>query len=186
MWQRMVAGERYRGDDPALVAARARAHRLTLAFNTSTSADPDARRAVLADLLGALGEDAHVVPPFHCDYGTNITLGQGAFINFDAIVLDVAPVVIGARCQLGPRVQLLTAAHPVDHVARASLAEWGEPIVLGDDVWLGGGVIVLPGVSIGARSVVGAGAVVTRDVPADVVVVGNPARVLRAVGPDDR
>ena len=107
-------------------------------------------------------------------------------MNFDAVMLDVAPITIGADCQLGPRVQLLTATHPVDAAARAAMWEWGEAITLEDGVWLGGGVIVLPGVTIGAGTVVGAGAVVTRDLPPGVVAVGNPARVLRAIGPDDR
>jgi len=184
--RRMTAGERYQGSDPVLVADRARAYALTHALNTLGTGDVERRRDVLRELLGTLGDDAHVVPPLRVDYGFNVHLGDGAFVNFDAVLLDVAPIRIGARCQLGPRVQLLTAAHPIDPEARATLWEWGEPIVLDDDVWLGGGVIVLPGVTIGAGTVVGAGAVVTRDLPAGVVAVGNPARVLRPIGPQDR
>jgi maltose O-acetyltransferase len=186
MRRRMVAGERYRGDDPELVADRSRAQRLLLRFNQLTEADREERRALLTELLGHLGPGAEVMPSLRCDYGYNISLGEGVFINFDAVLLDVAPITVGAHCQLAPRVQLLTATHPIDPDVRRTMWEWGEPIVLGADVWLGGGVIVLPGVTIGAGTVVGAGAVVTRDLPERVVAVGNPARVLRPIGPEDR
>ena len=182
----MTAGERYRGDHPALVADREHAYLLTRELNTLPTGQGSARRAVLARLLGTLGDDAAIVPPLRVDYGYNIHLGDRSFVNFDAVMLDVAPITIGADCQLATRVQLLTATHPIDAAARATLWEWGEPITLEDGVWLGGGVIVLPGVTVGAGTVVGAGAVVTRDLPSGVVAVGNPARVLRAVGPDDR
>ena len=182
----MTAGERYRGDHPALVADRDRAYRLSHEFNTLPTGEEGPRRAVLRRLLGTLGTDASIVPTLRVDYGYNVHVGDRSFVNFDAVLLDVAPITIGADCQLAPRVQLLTATHPVDAAERATMWEWGEPIVLEDGVWLGGGVIVLPGVAIGARTVVGAGAVVTRDLPSDVVAVGNPARVLRSVGPEDR
>ena len=182
----MTAGEPYRGDHPALVADREQAYLLTHELNTLPTGEDAARREVLARLLGTLGDGASVVPPLRVDYGYNVHLGARSFVNFDAIMLDVAPITIGADCQLAPRVQLLTATHPIDAAARATMWEWGEPIVLEDGVWLGGGVIVLPGVTIGAGTVVGAGAVVTRDLPPGVVAVGNPARVLRAIGPEDR
>ncbi len=184
--ERMASGERYQGDDPVLVADRDRAYRLSLRLNTLPTGADAARRAVLAELLGTLGEDASLVPPLRVDYGYNVHLGDRAFVNFDAVLLDVAPIIIGADCQLATRVQLLTATHPIDAAARATRLEWGEPITLEDGVWLGGGVIVLPGVSIGAGTVVGAGAVVTQDLPSGVVAVGNPARVLRDIGPGDR
>ena len=184
--ERMTSGERYLGDDPVLVADRERAYRLTLRLNTLPTGEDAARRAVLAELFGTLGEGASLVPPLRVDYGYNVHLGDRSFVNFDAVMLDVAPITIGADCQLATRVQLLTATHPIDAVARATRFEWGEPITLEDEVWLGGGVIVLPGVTIGARTVVGAGAIVTRDLPAGVVAAGNPARVLREIGPDDR
>jgi len=184
--RRMTAGERYRGDHPALVADRERAYVLSRELNTLPTGEDAARRAVLARLLGTLGDGVSVVPPLHVDYGFNIHIGARTFVNFDAVMLDVAPITIGADCQLAPRVQLLTATHPVDAAARAAMWEWGEPITLEDGVWLGGGVIVLPGVTIGAGTVVGAGAVVTRDLPPGVVAVGNPARVLRPIGPEDR
>ena len=182
----MTAGERYQGSDPVLVADRERAYRLTHLLNTLPTGDDASRRAILAQLLGTLGEGAALVPPLRVDYGYNVHLGDRSFVNFDAVMLDVAPITIGADCQLATRVQLLTATHPIDAAARATMWEWGEPITLEDGVWLGGGVIVLPGVTIGAGTVVGAGAVVTRDLPPGVVAVGNPARVLREVGPDDR
>ncbi len=182
----MTAGERYRGDHPALVADREHAYLLTHELNTLPTGEDRARREVLGRLLGTLGAGAAVVPPLRVDYGYNIHLGDRSFVNFDAVMLDVAPITIGADCQLATRVQLLTATHPIDPAARATLWEWGEPITLEDGVWLGGGAIVLPGVTIGAGTVVGAGAVVTRDLPAGVVAVGNPARVLRAIGPEDR
>jgi len=184
--RRMTAGERYRGDHPALVADRERAYRLSRELNTLPTGEDGARRAVLARLLGTLGDDASLVPPLAVDYGYNVHLGDRSFINFDAVILDVAPVRIGADCQIAPRVQLLTATHPIDRRARAALEEWGEAITLEDGVWLGGGVIVLPGVTIGEGTVVGAGSVVTRDLPAGVVAVGSPARVVRTIGPDER
>lgn len=184
--RRMSAGERYQGSDPVLVADRERAYLLTRRLNDLPTGSDSARREVLTELLGTLGDGASVVPPLRVDYGFNVHLGARSFVNFDAVLLDVASITIGADCQIGPRVQLLTAAHPIDPVARATLWEWGEPITLEDGVWLGGGVIVLPGVTIGAGTVVGAGAVVTRDLPANVVAAGNPARVLRPIGPDDR
>jgi len=184
--RRMSSCERYLGSDPVLVADRERAYRLTHRLNTLPTGEDGARRAVLAELLGTLGEGASVVPPLRVDYGYNVHLGDRSFVNFDAVMLDVAPITIGADCQLATRVQLLTATHPIDAAARATLWEWGEPITLEDGVWLGGGVIVLPGVTIGAGTVVGAGSVVTRDLPAGVVAAGNPARVLREVGPEDR
>jgi len=184
--RRMTAGERYRGDHPVLVADRARAYEVSRELNDLPTGEESARRQVLARLLGTLGDGASVVPPLRVDYGYNVHLGDRSFINFDAVILDVAPVTIGADCQIAPRVQLLTATHPIDRAARAAMEEWGEPIVLEDGVWLGGGVIVLPGVTIGAGTVVGAGAVVTRDLPPGVVAVGSPARVLRTIGPEDR
>ncbi len=184
--EKMTAGQRYLGDDPVLIADRDRAYRITRVLNTLPTGEDAARRAVLARLLGTLGEGAALVPPLRVDYGYNVHLGPRSFVNFDAVMLDVAPITIGAGCQLAPRVQLLTATHPIDPAARASRWEWGEPITLEDEVWLGGGAIVLPGVTIGAGTVVGAGAVVTRDLPPGVVAVGNPARVLRDISEDDR
>ncbi|NJQ02154.1 sugar O-acetyltransferase [Streptomyces zingiberis] len=179
----MLAGELYRADDPQLAADLRRAAELNERFNTSTTADPEGRRAVLAELLGELGEGAEIRPPLSVDYGYRITVGPGTFVNFGAVLLDVAEIRIGADVQLGPNVQLLTPTHPVDPELRREKWESALPITLGDNVWLGGGVIVCPGVTIGENTVVGAGAVVTKDLPANVVAVGNPARVVREIRP---
>ncbi|MGC4803629.1 sugar O-acetyltransferase [Micromonospora sp. DT233] len=179
MRDRMLAGELYRAEDPEILADLDRAARRNEAFNRSSAADPQGRLAALRDLLGTVGDDAWVRPPFHCDYGWNIHLGPRGFVNFNAVFLDVARISIGADAQIGPNVQLLTATHPVDPEPRRQKWEAAQPITIGENVWLGGGVIVLAGVHIGDDTVVGAGAVVTRDLPANVVAVGNPARVAR-------
>lgn len=176
--EKMLAGEPFLASDPEIVADLARAERLTGRHNRAPAAE---RRAILEELLGALGEDVILRPPFRCDLGYRTRIGARTFANFGLVVLDTAPVTIGADVQLGPNVQLLTPTHPIDAVERRAGIEAGEPIVIGDDVWLGGGVIVLPGVTVGAGTVVGAGAVVVRDLPAGVVAVGNPARVVREV-----
>jgi maltose O-acetyltransferase len=133
-----------------------------------------------------VGDGVVVMPTLRCDYGTPITIGAGTFVNYDSVMLDVAPITIGAACQIATRVQLLTATHPIDPEPRRNGWEYAEPIVIGDNVWLGGGVIVCPGVTIGDDTVVGAGSVVTRDLPAGVVAVGVPARPLREIGERDR
>jgi maltose O-acetyltransferase len=137
-------------------------------------------------LLGKVGERVMIMPTFRCDYGYNISIGAGTFVNYDCAMLDVVPICIGSACQLATHVQLLAATHPIDPTVRRLGWEYGKPITIGDNVWLGGGVIVCPGVTIGEDTVVGAGAVVTRDLPAGVVAVGNPARVQRAIDEHDR
>jgi maltose O-acetyltransferase len=179
--ERMLAGDLYIADDPENERLARRAVQLTQAYLEAYPSDPDKARPVLVDLLGTLGEDAHIKPPLFVDYGENITVGARTFINYNLTALDVADITIGEDCQIGPNVQLLTPTHPVDPQPRRDKLEAAKPIVIGDNVWLGGGVIVCPGVTIGANSVIGAGAVVTRDVPADVVAVGNPARVIREI-----
>ena len=181
--EKMLAGEWYVSADPALVAARVRARQLVQRYNATVPdliARPE-RRAILELLLGACGRDVTIEPPFHCDYGDNITLGAEVFMNFQCVLLDCARITIGAQAQLGPAVQLYTATHPMDAAERASGIEAAHPITIGPRAWIGGGTIVLPGVTIGADTVVGAGSVVTRDLPAGVVAVGNPCRVLRKV-----
>lgn len=180
--ERMLAGDLYVADDPELAAESRRAANLMHRFNTSDPGDPHARRAVLGELLGFLGEGAEIRPPLYCDYGYQIHIGARTFINYGAVLLDVASIVIGEDVQIGPNVQLLTPTHPLDPEARRAKLEAAKPITLGDNVWLGGGVIVLPGVTIGANTVVGAGAVVTKNLPPNVVAVGNPARVIRQLG----
>ena len=181
MKERMLAGELYRADDPELAADLARAADLMERYNATRSTEAQLRADLLGELLGSVAPDVQIRPPFYCDYGRYISIGTGSFLNFGATLLDVAPITIGRNVQFGPHVQLLTPTHPVEPEPRRAGWEAAKPIVIGDNVWLGGGAIVLAGVSIGADSVVGAGAVVTRDVPPGVVVVGNPARVLRPV-----
>jgi len=181
MKQRMLNGELYIADDPELHEDMARAQRLLEQFNATSYSEQALRDDVLRTLLGEVGDGVVIRPTLRCDYGTQITIGERTFINYDCVLLDVAAITIGADCQLAPRVQLLTAGHPIDPVQRRDGWEFGAPVTLGDNVWLGAGVIVCPGVTIGRDSVVGAGAVVTRDVPASSVAYGNPARVRRGV-----
>lgn len=179
--ERMLAGELYIADDPELAAESLRAAKLTGQFNTSDPADPESRRAILRELLGSLGAGAEIRPPLRCDYGYQIHIGARTFINFGAVFLDVAAITLGEDVQVGPNVQFLTATHPVEAAARRAKLEFARPITIGDNVWLGGGAIILPGITIGENTVVGAGAVVTKDLPANVVAVGNPARVVRSL-----
>jgi maltose O-acetyltransferase len=186
MLERMLAGELYHADDPELRARYARAQQVLATFNATGPDEAAHRSELLSQLLGAVGEGVVVQPSLRLDYGFTVRIGAGTFINYDCVLLDVAPITIGEHCQLATRVQLLTATHPVDPVVRRAGWESGAPIELGDNVWLGGGAIVLPGVTIGPDTVVGAGAIVTRDLPAGVVAVGSPARVLREITEADR
>ncbi|ROT32207.1 sugar O-acetyltransferase [Micromonospora sp. HM5-17] len=179
--ERMLAGELYRADDPELVALARRADRLVRAYNGTGADEPERREALLRELLGSVGAEVTIRPPFYCDYGSQIRIGDRAYLNVNTVLLDVATIEIGADVQIGPNVQLLTPHHPVEPEPRREKWEAARPIVIGDNVWLGGGVIVLGGVTIGADTVVGAGSVVTRDLPPGVVAVGNPARVLRRI-----
>jgi maltose O-acetyltransferase len=162
-----------------LVAARARAKRLLAEYNATSDAETELRTRLLSSLLGGVGGDSWIEPPFFCDYGTNLVVGDRFYANTGCVALDCARIQIGDRVLLGPGVQLLAATHPLEADVRAEGLESAEPITIGDDAWLGGGVIVLPGITIGERAIVGAGSVVTRDVPAGAVVAGNPARPLR-------
>ncbi|GAA1574982.1 sugar O-acetyltransferase [Dactylosporangium maewongense] len=179
MRERMLAGELYRAEDPQLAADDARAQALTHRFNTMDPTDHEGLRAVLTELLGGFGEGAYVRPPLRCDYGYQTTFGARAFANWGLVCNDVATITIGDDVQMGPGVQLLTSTHPLEPGPRRDKWEAAKPIVIGDNVWLGGGVIVCPGVTIGADTVVGAGSVVVRDLPAGVLAVGNPARIVR-------
>lgn len=179
MRDRMLAGESYIADDPELAEESRRAQRLTHQINTMDPNDGAGRRDLLVELLGAFGEGSEIRPPLHCDYGYQTRIGARSFVNWGVVLLDVATVTIGDDVQIGPNVQLLTATHPLDPGERRDKWEAAEPIVIGDNVWLGGGVIVCPGVTIGPDTVVGAGSVVTRDLPAGVVAVGAPAKVIR-------
>lgn len=177
----MLAGDLYISDDPESARESQRAVLLQAKYAAAYVEDQDAARPILAELLGALGEDAHIKSPIFVDYGTFITVGARTFINYNLTALDVASITIGEDCQIGPNVQLLTPTHPVEPQPRRDRLEAAQPITIGDNVWLGGGAIVLPGVSIGDNSVIGAGAVVTKDIPANSLAVGNPARVIREI-----
>ncbi|GAA2253495.1 maltose O-acetyltransferase [Streptomyces ruber] len=177
--ERMQAGDPYIADDPGIARRQQRAVRLAARYQAVYAEDAGAAQPVLAELLGALGEEAHVRPPLYVDYGSNITIGARTFVNYNLTALDVAAIVIGEDCQIGPNVQLLTPTHPLEPGPRRDKWEAARPITIGDNVWLGGGAIVLPGVTIGDNSVIGAGAVVTKDIPANVVAVGSPARPVR-------
>ncbi|WP_399881041.1 sugar O-acetyltransferase [Streptomyces sp. BBFR51] len=179
--ERMLAGELYIADDPEIARRQQQAVRLAARYQAAYAEDTEAARPLLAELLGSLGAQAHVRPPLYVDYGSNITVGARTFVNYNLTALDVAAITIGEDCQIGPNVQLLTPTHPLEAEPRRDKLEAARPIVIGDNVWLGGGAIVLPGVTIGDNSVIGAGAVVTKDVPANVVAVGNPARPVRKV-----
>ena len=178
--ERMLAGELYDALDSELVAARERARDLCQALNATREGEADARRAILRDLFGRGGDSVWMQPPFFCDYGTNIELGERVFFNFNCVVLDVCRVTIGDFTMFGPGVQILTPVHPMN-AAERRLKEFGRPIDIGSDVWVGGAALILSGVRIGSRSVIGAGSVVTRDVPEGVFAAGNPCRVIREI-----
>lgn len=176
---RMLRGEPYLADDPELVADHERCRLLVERFNATSVTERAERRRILTQLLGHAGEDVEVKPPLQCDYGYQISVGERSFVNYGAVILDVAAVTIGADVQIAPNVQLLTATHPLDPEQRRSRLESAKPITVGDGAWLGGGVIVCPGVAVGAGTVVGAGSVVTRDLPPGVLAAGNPCGVVR-------
>ena len=178
--EKMLAGAMYDPLDPDLVAGRARARDLCQELNATRETETDARRGVLRALFGAGGDTVWMQPPFFCDYGTNIELGERVFFNFNCIVLDVCRVRIGDFSLFGPAVQIYTPMHPFNAEQRRR-EEYGKPVEIGSDVWVGGGAIILPGVRIGSRTVIGAGSVVTRDVPDGVFAAGNPCRVVREI-----
>lgn len=176
---KMLAGELYRSIDPELIADTERAQRLVAQYNATSGEATEIRLALLHQLFGSLGDGTVIRPSFACDYGYNIRLGRNAFINFNCVFLDCASIEIGDNLQMGPAVQIYTATHPLEADVRRSGLEYARPVSIGHDVWIGGGAIILPGVTIGDRSVIGAGSVVVHDVPAAKVVAGNPARIIR-------
>ncbi|MCE9665312.1 sugar O-acetyltransferase [Halomonas sp. M5N1S17] len=179
--EKMLAGELYDPRDAQLQRERRRARLLIKAFNDSSDDQGQERKRLLLELFGAMGKGTFIEPPFYCDYGGNISLGERVFFNFNCVILDVAVVTIGNHVMFGPNVQVYTATHPLDAEQRRSGLEAAKPITIGDDVWIGGGAILCPGVTIGARSVIGAGSVVTKDIPEDVFAGGNPCRMIRSL-----
>jgi maltose O-acetyltransferase len=177
--QKMLAGELYLSTDPELAAESQRARRRLRAYNATTEEELDKRLQILQDLLGAVGPKVEIVPPFHCDYGSNIYVGNGLYMNYGCVILDCNTVHIGENVLCGPYVQIYAAYHPTDPAVRQTGLELAAPIQIGNNVWLGGGVIVGPGVTIGDNTTIGAGSVVVKDVPANVVAAGNPCRVIR-------
>ncbi len=180
--EKMLAGDLYDPLDAELAAMRVKARDLCAELNTSREADEAERRRILLALIGSGGDTVWMQPPFHCDYGKHIHLGEKVFFNFGCVVLDVCEVRIGSFTLFGPAVQIYAATHPMDAALRRS-RELGKAVTIGSDVWVGGGAIICPGVTIGSRTVIGAGSVVTRDIPDDVVAAGNPCRVLRKSEP---
>jgi maltose O-acetyltransferase len=179
--EKMLAGELYNALDAQLSDERLKARLLIKELNDSREDQTAERHRILQELLPNAKEGLWLQPPFYCDYGYNIILGEKVFFNFNCVVLDVAEVRIGDRTLFGPNVQIYTATHPMDHAERASGLELARPITIGEDVWIGGSVVICPGVRVGDRTVIGAGSVVTRDIPADVFAAGNPCRVIRTL-----
>ena len=180
-WEKMLSGDLYFAGDPELLEARNWAKRLCQRFNQTALSDPDGGDALLRELLGGAGEDLSVVPMFWCDYGKNIQVGSRVQINHNCVVLDCAPVIFGNDVFIGPNCGFYTAGHPLDAETRNAGLEYARPIIVGDSVWFGGGVTVLPGVTIGSGAVIGGGSVVSRDIPPNVVAVGNPCRTVKEI-----
>lgn len=177
--QKMLAGELYRGSDTELVAQRQQARRLTRLYNSTTEEEIERRSQILRKLFGTVGASIEIEPPFYCDYGYNIHAGDGFYMNFGCVILDCCPVYIGEKVLCGPSVQVYTATHPTDPDVRVSGLELAAPVRIGNNVWIGGGAIICPGVTIGDDTTIAAGSVVVKDIPARVVAGGNPCRVLK-------
>ena len=177
--EKMLAGEMYDATDPQLTAERRRGRDLCRSLNESHANEQELRNRIIRELFASAGDAVWIEPPFYCDYGSNITLGNKVFFNFNCVVLDPAPVIIGSNVLFGPAVQVYTATHPMNASERLTYLEFSRPVKVGSDVWVGGGAIICPGVSIGSRSVIGAGSVVTHDIPAGVLASGNPCRIIR-------
>lgn len=179
--QKMLARQLYNALDPQLVEERRRARDLLKELNDSRDGEQEKRAEIIGRLFASVGSGVWIEPPFYCDYGSNIFLGNNVFFNFNCVVLDPAKVTIGDNVLFGPNVQIYTATHPLSHLERQTGLEFAKEIAIGSDVWIGGNVVIGPGLKIGARSVIGAGSVVTKDIPAGVFAAGNPCRVLREI-----
>lgn len=179
--QKMINGELYDPLDKELAADRVRTRLLIKELNDSRGDDEENRQRILKELIPHAGHPLWLQPPFYCDYGYNMIVGERVFFNFNCVVLDVCPVTIGSRSMFGPSVQIYTATHPIDHIERSAGKEYAKPIRIGEDVWVGGNVTICPGVTIGHRTIIGAGSVVTKDIPDDVFAAGNPCKVIRSL-----
>ncbi len=179
--EKMLAGEMYNAADPQLADERRRARDLCKSLNDSHDNELELRSQILQNLFGSTGADVWIEPPFYCDYGSNIFLGNKVYFNFNCIILDPAAVMIGSNVLVGPAVQIYTATHPMRASERSKYLEFARPVKIGSDVWIGGGAIICPGVHIGSRSVIGAGSVVAQEIPADVFAAGNPCRIIRQI-----
>lgn len=179
--QKMISGEYYLASDQELIQDREKARRLTREYNQTLETEIEERTDILKNLFGSIGTNTYVEPTFRCDYGYNIETGDNFYANFDCIMLDICPIRFGDNCLLAPGVHIYTAAHPLDPVERNSGIEFGKPVTIGNNVWIGGRAVINPGVTIGDNVVIGSGAIVTRDIPDNVVVGGNPAKILKSI-----
>lgn len=179
LWADMISGRVYDAAHPRLIEMLSQTREALWRFNNLNPNDVEAQHAILKSLLGRHGESFHFNQPFRCDYGCNISIGERFFANFNLTILDEAPVSIGDDAFIGPNVSIYTACHPLGAEDRRTRQEWAEPVTIGNDVWIGGGVTIVPGVTIGDRVVIGAGSVVTKDIPSDCVAAGNPARIIK-------
>lgn len=184
--ERMLSGKLYIAKDEELLKEDLEARILTRKFNDSKPEEFNLRSKILAQLLEKTGDNYYIEPPFRCEYGRNITVGDNFYANFDCLFLDVNKIIIGNNVMLGPRVCLYTAGHPIDAEIRNSQLEYGKPITIGNDVWIGGSVIINPGITIGNNVVIGSGSVVTKDIPSGVIAAGNPCRILRKINEKDK
>lgn len=184
--EKMLSEMIYDPRDAELREDAARSRKLTRLFNTTTEEQKEYRITLLKELFGSTGEHIHIEPPFRCDYGSNIFIGENFYANFDCIILDVAKVTIGNNCLFGPRVCVYTPCHPIDPDERNTGKEYGKSVTIGDNVWIGGSAVINPGVTIGNNVVIGSGSVVTHDIPDNVVAAGNPCRIIRQITENDK
>jgi maltose O-acetyltransferase len=183
--EKMLAGELYNSFDARLTEERTNARLLINRLNNSSENQPEERMAATKALIPNAGSNLYIQPPFFCDYGTNIYIGEKVYFNFNCVILDVMQVTIGDETLFGPNVQIYTATHPINWKERSSGPEFAKPIVIGKNVWIGGSCVICPGVSIGDRTIIGAGSVVTKNIPADVMAAGNPCKIIRQLNPDE-
>jgi maltose O-acetyltransferase len=184
--ERMLSGKLYMALDSELSKGRANGRRITRLFNQTTEEQYNYRIELLKELFEKTGENLYIEPPFYCDYGYNISIGENFYANFDCIFLDVCKIIIGNNVFFGPRVGVYTAGHPIDATVRNTLLEFGKPIIIGNNVWIGGNVIINPGINIGNNVIIGSGSVVTKNIPDNVIAVGNPCKILREINKEDK